>query len=173
MTRLSDFTATSLDGEEVDLSRYDGRVALVVNTASECGFTPQYEGLEALWRAYQDEGLVVLGFPSNQFGGQEPGDEDEIGQFCRARYGVSFPLFAKVEVNGAGAHPLWAWLTSGPDGVAAGDVEWNFTKFLLGRDGRVLGRYPSRTHPAELAEVIEAALAPAGDRSPEPRTARG
>lgn len=173
MTSLADFSATALSGERVDLARYAGQVALVVNTASECGFTRQYEGLEELWRTYRDGGLVVLGFPCNQFGGQEPGAEEEIAQFCTARFGVSFPLFAKVDVNGPGAHPLWAWLTSGPDGVPAGDVEWNFTKFLLGADGRVVGRYPSRTEPAELVEVIGTELARAGGTLPEPRTARG
>jgi glutathione peroxidase len=173
MTSLADFSATSLTGEEVDLARYDGQVTLVVNTASECGFTPQYEGLEQLWRSYRDQGLVVLGFPCNQFGGQEPGDEEEIAQFCTARFGVTFPLFAKVDVNGPDAHPLWAWLTSGPDGVPAGDVEWNFTKFLIGADGRVVGRYRSRTEPAELAEVIEEELARAGGTTREPQTAGG
>ncbi|WP_309126535.1 glutathione peroxidase, partial [Kocuria sp.] len=123
-----------------------------------CGFTPQYAGLEELWRTYRDQGLVVLGFPSNQFGAQEPGTEEEIGAFCSRNYGVSFPLFAKVDVNGAAAHPLWTWLREEKGGVLGDAVKWNFTKFLVGRDGQVIRRYAPTTTPAQLAPEVEAAL---------------
>lgn len=158
MTSLSDFTATSIEGEEVDLGRFEGKAVLVVNTASKCGFTPQYEGLEELWKAYEDEGLVVLGFPCDQFGHQEPGDEEEIQGFCTARFGVSFPLFAKVDVNGPGAHPLFAWLRREKRGVLGDRIKWNFTKFLIGRDGRPVARYGSTTKPESLRGDIERAL---------------
>jgi glutathione peroxidase len=159
MPTLSDFTATTLEGQEQSLSAYAGQVALVVNTASECGFTPQFAGLEELYERYAAEGLVVLGFPCNQFGGQEPGTEEEIGAFCQRNYGVSFPMFAKVDVNGDDAHPLFTWLKSEKRGVLGGAIKWNFTKFLVGRDGEVLGRYGSTTEPADIAADIEAALA--------------
>ncbi|MHC5559320.1 glutathione peroxidase [Kocuria sp. U4B] len=158
MTTLHDFTATTLDGREQALAEYAGQVVLVVNTASRCGFTPQYAGLEELWRTYRDQGLVVLGFPSNQFGAQEPGTEEEIGAFCSRNYGVSFPLFAKVDVNGAAAHPLWTWLREEKGGVLGDAVKWNFTKFLVGRDGQVIRRYAPTTTPAQLAPEVEAAL---------------
>ncbi|HST71762.1 glutathione peroxidase [Kocuria rosea] len=158
MTTLHDFTATTLDGREQALAEYAGQVVLVVNTASKCGFTPQYAGLEELWRTYRDQGLVVLGFPSNQFGAQEPGTEEEIGAFCSRNYGVSFPLFAKVDVNGAAAHPLWTWLREEKGGVLGDAVKWNFTKFLVGRDGQVIRRYAPTTTPAQLAPEVEAAL---------------
>ena len=158
MTTLHDFTATTLDGREQALAEYAGQVVLVVNTASKCGFTPQYAGLEELWRTYRDQGLVVLGFPSNQFGAQEPGTEEEIGAFCSRNYGVSFPLFAKVDVNGAAAHPLWTWLREEKGGVLGDAIKWNFTKFLVGRDGQVIRRYAPTTTPAQLAPEVEAAL---------------
>jgi glutathione peroxidase len=159
MTILSDFSATTLDGTPQDLSAYAGRVVLVVNTASQCGFTPQLAGLEELWQQYGDQGLVVLGFPCNQFGGQEPGDADEIGGFCQKNYGVSFPMFDKVDVNGDDAHPLFAWLRKEKSGLMGSKIKWNFTKFLVGRDGQVLKRYGSTTKPEKIAADIEAALA--------------
>lgn len=159
MTTLHDFTATTLDGREQPLSAYSGKVALVVNTASECGFTPQYAGLEQLWRDFKEDGLVVLGFPCDQFGGQEPGTEEEIADFCSRTYGVTFPLFAKTDVNGPDAHPLWTWLRTEKGGVLGDDIKWNFTKFLVGRDGTVIRRFAPRTSPAQLAGSIESALA--------------
>ena len=159
MTTLSDFTATTLTGEERSLSAYAGKVVLVVNTASKCGFTPQYAGLEKLYTELEGDGFVVLGFPCNQFGSQEPGSEDEIGDFCQANYGVSFPMFAKVDVNGPNAHPLFEWLKSEKKGVLGGRVKWNFTKFLVGRDGRVIERYAPNCEPADLADDVQAALA--------------
>lgn len=155
---LHDFTATTLDGREQSLEEYAGKVALVVNTASKCGLTPQYEGLEKLYEQYADEGLVVLGFPCNQFGGQEPGDAEEIGAFCQKNYGVSFPMFAKVDVNGENAHPVFQWLRREKGGVLGDKIKWNFTKFLVGRDGRVIKRYAPQTTPDKLVDDIEAAL---------------
>lgn len=155
-----DFVADDLDGRPQPLSQYAGKVLLVVNVASKCGFTPQYAGLEQLWRDYRDRGLVVLGFPCDQFGHQEPGDATEIRNFCSLTYEVDFPMFAKVEVNGAGAHPLWKWLKDEKGGLLGIDaIKWNFTKFLVGRDGRVLRRYPPTEKPEALAADIEAALA--------------
>ncbi len=159
MTRLSDFTATSLTGVDTPLSAYDGQVVLIVNTASKCGLTPQYEGLEELHRGLADDGLVVLGFPCDQFGHQEPGDEAEISDFCSLNYGVSFPMFAKIEVNGAGTHPLFAWLKKERPGLLGGSIKWNFTKFLVGRDGQVLDRFAPTTTPDQLADDVKAALA--------------
>lgn len=159
MTTLHDFTATTLDGREQPLSAYAGKVVLVVNTASRCGFTPQYEGLEQLWQNFREDGLVVLGFPCDQFGHQEPGTEEEIADFCLRNYGVTFPMFAKVDVNGPGAHPLWSWLREEKGGIMGDDIKWNFTKFLVGRDGRVIRRFAPRTAPAQLAGSIESALA--------------
>ncbi len=156
MTSLTDFSAAAIDGHAVDLSTYDGQVVLVVNTASKCGFTPQYQGLQALHDRYADRGFAVLGFPCDQFGHQEPGTEDEIAEFCEVNYGVTFPLFAKVEVKGEDAHPLFAWLTRDPNG---GDVDWNFNKFLVGRDGRLVRRFDTGTEPESLAADIEKALA--------------
>ncbi|GAA1974256.1 glutathione peroxidase [Terrabacter lapilli] len=158
MTVLHDFKATALDGREVSLADYAGDVVLVVNTASQCGFTPQLAGLEALHEAYRDRGFAVLGFPCNQFGGQEPGTEEEIGAFCRKNYGVTFPMFAKIDVNGSGEHPLYAWLKSEKGGLLGARIKWNFTKFLVGRDGTVLGRYTPNTDPADLAGDVEKAL---------------
>ena len=149
MTTLSDFTANTLTGEEQPLSAYDGNVVLVVNTASECGFTPQYQGLQELHTTYADDGFAVLGFPCNQFGGQEPGDAEEIGAFCEKNYGVTFPLFEKVDVNGDEAHPLFRWLREETSGLMGSAIKWNFTKFLVGRDGTVLKRYGSTTDARE------------------------
>ena len=155
-----DFQALSIDGRPADLSTQRGKVLLVVNTASACGFTPQFAGLEALWQRYRDRGLVVIGFPCNQFGAQDPGTNDEIGAFCERRYGVSFPMMAKVDVNGDGAHPLWQWLTQQAPGVLGSRaVKWNFTKFLVSRDGRVVQRYAPTQSPESLEHDIEAALA--------------
>jgi len=156
---LGDFKATTLNGEERSLSEYDGDVVLVVNTASKCGFTPQYAGLEELHRTYSEQGLRVLGFPCNQFGAQEPGSEEEIGEFCQKNYGVSFPMFAKVDVNGDHEHPLYTWLKSEKGGMLGSRIKWNFTKFLVGRDGTVIARYAPNTEPAELTGDIEKALA--------------
>jgi len=153
------FEAAGLDGGRTPLSEYRGKVLLVVNTASKCGFTPQYEGLEALWRKHRDEGFVVLGFPCNQFGAQEPGDAGEIASFCSLNYDVTFPMMAKIDVNGSAAHPLWAWLKSQKKGLLGSQaIKWNFTKFLVGRDGRVIGRFPPTTPPQALESAIEAAL---------------
>ena len=159
MPTLSDFSATTLAGDDQSLATYQGQVALVVNTASECGFTPQFAGLEELYEGYADQGLVVLGFPCNQFGGQEPGDEAEIGEFCQRNYGVTFPMFAKIDVNGPDAHPLYQWLKSQEGGQPGDPIEWNFTKFLVGRDGRVVKRYGSAITPDAIAQDIDAALA--------------
>lgn len=156
---LSDFDAVTIDGQAAPLSAYVGQVVLVVNTASRCGFTPQFAGLEELWQRYRERGLVILGFPSNEFGGQDPGSNDEIASFCQLNYGVSFPMMAKVKVNGGDAHPLWQWLTTEARGVLGTQaVKWNFTKFLVGRDGRVLKRFAPTDSPASLAADIEKAL---------------
>lgn len=156
---LADFQAITIDGKDQDLGSYLGDVVLVVNTASACGFTPQYEGLQKLYDTYGDRGFVVLGFPCDQFGHQEPGTEEEIAGFCQKNYGVSFPMFAKVEVNGDGAHPLYQWLKDEKRGLLGGAIKWNFTKFLLGRDGTVLARFGSSKAPADLTDDIEKALA--------------
>ena len=158
MTRLHDFTATSLTGQDIDLSRYEGKAVLVVNTASKCGFTPQYEGLEKLYEEYADQGLVVLGFPCDQFRHQEPGDEAEIAEFCQRNYGVTFPMFAKIDVNGSNAHPLYRWLRQAKGGRLGDRIKWNFTKFLVGPDGDVVDRYASTTKPEKLRGDIEAVL---------------
>jgi glutathione peroxidase len=155
-----DFQATALDGNPVDLGQYRGKVLLIVNTASRCGFTPQYQGLELLYRRYQDQGVEVLGFPCNQFGSQEPGTDAEIGQFCEKNYGVSFPMFAKVDVNGDQAHPLFRHLKSEAPGVLGTEgIKWNFTKFLIGRDGKVVHRYAPQTKPEDIAEDVDRLLA--------------
>ena len=159
MTALADFSALSLEGREVDLGDYAGQVVLVVNTASQCGFTPQYAGLQELHDSYADQGFAVLGFPCDQFGNQEPGGEDEIAAFCERNFGVSFPMFAKVEVNGDDAHPLYQWLRSEKGGLLGSKVKWNFTKFLVGRDGQVIERYAPQTPPDKLTVDIEKALA--------------
>ena len=155
MTGIYDFSAKALDGSDVNLSDYKGRVLLIVNTASKCGFTPQYSGLESLYRKFAPQGLTVLGFPCDQFGHQEPGDETEIKNFCSTKYDVSFPMFAKVEVNGAHAHPLWAYLKHEKSGLLGGAIKWNFTKFLVARDGTVTGRYAPTTTPDGLAPEVE------------------
>ena len=155
---LADFEASLLDGSEKDLSDYLGQVVLVVNTASKCGFTPQYKGLQALYEEFRDRGFVVLGFPCDQFAHQEPGTDEEIGAFCERNFGVEFPLFSKIEVNGAGAHPLYDWLKSEKSGVLGGRIKWNFTKFLVGRDGQVISRHAPTTKPESLRSDIEAAL---------------
>lgn len=158
-TTLYDIPIERLQGESTTLAEHRGQVLLVVNTASACGLTPQYEGLEALQRQYAERGFTVLGFPSNQFGAQEPGTAEEIATFCATKYDVSFPLFAKTDVNGPGAHPLFAWLKShapGPEGAA--DIRWNFGKFLVGRDGNVIARYDPKTAPDALGADIERAL---------------
>jgi glutathione peroxidase len=160
MTTAYDFSANDIDGVQQDLAQYAGKVLLIVNVASKCGFTPQYTGLEKLWQDYRERGLVVMGFPCDQFGHQEPGDEAEIRNFCTLTYEVDFPMFAKVDVNGAGAHPLWKWLKDEKGGFLGIDaIKWNFSKFLVGRDGRVLKRYAPTDTPASLAADIEAALA--------------
>jgi glutathione peroxidase len=156
---LADFHATTIEGKDQELASYLGDVVLVVNTASACGFTPQYEGLQKLYDTYGDRGFVVLGFPCDQFGHQEPGTEEEIAGFCQKNYGVTFPMFAKVDVNGSDAHPLFEWLKDEKRGLLGGAIKWNFTKFLLGRDGTVVNRYGSTKEPAALAEDIEKALA--------------
>ena len=160
MTTVYDFEARQIDGKTVPLKKFKGQVLLIVNTASACGYTPQFAGLEELHKAYGGRGLVVLGFPCNQFGAQDPGSDGEIAQFCQLNYGVSFPMMAKVEVNGVGADPLFQWLTQEAPGLLGSTaVKWNFTKFLIGKDGQVIGRYAPQTAPAELAKDIEAALA--------------
>jgi glutathione peroxidase len=157
---IFDYSATGIEGEPIDLVRYKGQVLLIVNTASACGFTPQYQGLEKLWRRFRDQGVAVLGFPCNQFGGQEPGDEAAIAAFCEQNYGVSFPLFAKIDVNGADAHPLFAQLKKDAPGLLGTEaVKWNFTKFLVGKDGTVVKRFAPSTKPEELAGAIENLLA--------------
>ncbi|WP_148616454.1 glutathione peroxidase [Nocardioides rubriscoriae] len=158
MTSLQDFSATTLDGQPVDLSAYAGKVVLVVNTASQCGFTPQYEGLQKLWETYGEQGFVILGFPCDQFGHQEPGDEAAIGAFCQKNYGVTFPMMSKIEVNGDGAHPLYQWLRKEKGGLLGGKIKWNFTKYLVGKDGQVIDRYAPTTKPEKISGDIEKAL---------------
>ncbi|MDP2264808.1 MAG: glutathione peroxidase [Hydrogenophaga sp.] len=160
MPSIYDFEAQSIDGRPVALSQFRGQVLLIVNTASACGFTPQFGGLEKLHQRYADKGLVVLGFPCNQFGSQDPGSNEEIGAFCQKNYGVSFPMMAKVDVNGGAAHPLYQWLTAEAPGLLGSKaIKWNFTKFLVGKDGRVLRRYAPQDAPEKLSKDIEAALA--------------
>ncbi|WP_369349440.1 glutathione peroxidase [Stenotrophomonas sp. JAG2] len=159
MTTAFDFPFVDLSGQPQALAQYQGKVLLLVNVASKCGFTPQYEGLEALWREFGPRGLVVIGFPCDQFGHQEPGDAAQIGEFCSLTYGVSFPMSDKVEVNGDGADPLWQWLKREKAGVlGTRGIKWNFSKFLVGREGQVLGRYAPTDTPASLRGDIEAAL---------------
>ena len=160
MTTIYDFEAGLLDGTPQKLDAYRGQVLLVVNVASKCGFTPQYEGLEALYRGHRDQGFAVLGFPCNQFGHQEPGDADEIRNFCTTKYDVTFPLFAKIDVNGANAHPLYRYLKQAAPGVLGSEaIKWNFTKFLVDREGKVLRRYASTDTPEMLDEHIRPLLA--------------
>ena len=160
MASVHDFEAQQIDGSVVPLSRFRGQPLLIVNTASACGFTPQFAGLQELHRTYGPRGLVVLGFPCNQFGQQDPGSNAEIAQFCQVNYGVDFPMMAKVDVNGPQAHPLYRWLTTEAPGLLGSKaIKWNFTKFLVGKDGRVIRRYAPQDAPAKLAKDIEAALA--------------
>lgn len=154
-----DTQVTTIGGETQTLRSYEGKVLLIVNVASECGFTSQYKGLEALYNQYKDRGLVVLGFPCNQFGGQEPGTEDAIAEFCELKFGVTFPMYAKVDVNGEAAHPLFQQLKAGATGVLGTEaIKWNFTKFLVGRDGQIADRYASATTPEAMAKDIEPLL---------------
>lgn len=160
MNTVYDFEALQINGQSVPLSQFKGKVMLIVNTASACGFTPQFAGLEALHQTYGPQGLVVLGFPCNQFGAQDAGSNAEIAEFCQLNYGVSFPMMAKIEVNGTGAHPLYQWLCAEAPGLLGSkSIKWNFTKFLVGKDGAVLKRYAPTDTPASLAHDIEAALA--------------
>ena len=155
-----DFSAPSLAGKPADLAAVKGKVLLIVNTASQCGFTPQYKGLQALYEKYREQGFEVLGFPCNQFGAQEPGEADDIAKFCDMTYGVTFPMFGKVDVNGAQAHPLFTYLKNKAPGIlGTKDIKWNFTKFLVGRDGTVIDRYAPTTRPDAISGDIEKALA--------------
>lgn len=158
MTRFHQLTATSLRGQPVSMADYEGKLVLVVNTASHCGFTPQYAGLEALYKKYAAQGLVVLGFPCNQFGKQEPGGADDIAQTCHINYGVSFPVFEKVAVNGSASHPVFRYLKSELPGLLGGRIMWNFTKFLIGRDGKPLKRFAPFTTPEKMEATIRDAL---------------
>lgn len=159
MTTAYDFSAIDIDGHDKSLTDYEGKVLLMVNVASKCGFTPQYTGLQTLWEKYRDRGLVVMGFPCDQFGHQEPGNEAEIMNFCSLTYDVDFPMFSKIDVNGANAHPLWKWLKEEKSGLLGiGAIKWNFSKFLVGRDGKVIKRYAPTDTPESIAKDIEAAL---------------
>jgi glutathione peroxidase len=158
MASIYDFSATSLAGEDTPLKRFEGSVLLIVNTASACGFTPQYKGLEALQQSFGARGFSVLGFPCNQFGRQEPGSAAEIGQFCSSNYAVSFPMFDKIDVNGDNAHPLYQYLKGEKSGLLGSAIKWNFTKFLIDRSGKVVGRYAPTTTPEALTKDIEALL---------------
>ncbi|MFC5520306.1 glutathione peroxidase [Polaromonas jejuensis] len=160
MSTVYDFEARQINGKDIPLSEFKGKVMLIVNTASQCGFTPQFGGLETLHKTYADKGLAVLGFPCNQFGSQDPGNDDEISAFCQVNYGVSFPMMSKIEVNGPTAHPLYKWLTAEAPGLLGSKgIKWNFTKFLVGKDGQVIKRYAPLDKPADLTKDIEAALA--------------
>ena len=155
-----DFEARQIDGQNIALSEFRGKVMLIVNTASQCGFTPQFGGLEELHKTYSDQGLAVLGFPCNQFGAQDPGTDSDIASFCQVNYGVSFPMMSKIDVNGPTAHPLYQWLSAEAPGLLGSKaIKWNFTKFLVGKDGKVIKRYAPLDKPADLAKDIEAALA--------------
>jgi glutathione peroxidase len=158
MAGIYDFTAKSLAGEDVPLKRYEGQVLLIVNTASACGFTPQYKGLEALHKALHARGFAVLGFPCNQFGSQEPGDARQIEQFCASNYAITFPMFAKIEVNGGNAHPLYQYLKNQKSGLLGASIKWNFTKFLIDRSGKVVARHAPTASPEGLTREIEALL---------------
>ena len=158
MVSIYDFNAKSLAGEDTPLKRFEGQVLLIVNTASACGFTPQYKGLEALQQAYGSRGFSVLGFPCNQFGRQEPGDAAQIGAFCATNYAVSFPMFDKIDVNGSSAHPLYEYLRGEKSGLLGSSIKWNFTKFLIDRSGKVVARHAPTTTPQALTREIEALL---------------
>ncbi len=153
-----DYSALSISGKEINMSEYRGKVVLVVNTASKCGFTPQYEGLQKLYTEYKDKGLEILGFPCNQFGGQEPGENEAIADFCKINYGVSFTMFAKIKVNGKEAHPLYQFLKEEQKGLLGNRIKWNFTKFLIDKEGNVVGRFASQVKPEKLEEEIEKLL---------------
>lgn len=156
MAEIYDFEARALNGDTVDLADYRGKVLLIVNVASKCGFTPQYSGLEDLYNQHKEQGFEILGFPSNQFGAQEPGDEEEIATFCSTTYGVSFPMFEKIDVNGADAHPLYKWIKGQKKGLAGTrDIKWNFTKFLVNRDGEVVQRFGPQDKPEAIAKHVE------------------
>jgi glutathione peroxidase len=156
---IYDFSATAIEGTPVPLSTYKDKVLLIVNTASQCGFTPQYQGLQALHNKYAQQGLVILGFPCNQFGQQEPGSSDDIKSFCETRFGVTFPLFEKIEVNGSNAHPLYQYLTKSVPGIFGTEgIKWNFTKFLVDRNGKVIKRYPPTAKPEDLEKDIQGLL---------------
>lgn len=159
MRTIYDFTTESMDGTSQAFSDYKDKVLLIVNTASKCGFTPQFEGLEELYQQYKEQGLVVIGFPCNQFGSQDPGTNDEIGAFCQKNYGVSFPMMAKVDVNGADAHPIFTWLKDQKGGLLTDGIKWNFTKFLIDSSGQVIDRYAPTTKPEAIKADIEQALA--------------
>ena len=160
MSTVYDFEARQIDGKDIALSAFRGKVMLIVNTASACGFTPQFGGLEELHKSYGGKGLAVLGFPCNQFGAQDPGQDSEISTFCQVNYGVSFPMMSKIDVNGAAAHPLYKWLSAEAPGLLGSKaIKWNFTKFLVGKDGQVIKRYAPLDKPADMAKDIEAALA--------------
>ncbi|SFU74614.1 glutathione peroxidase [Polaromonas sp. YR568] len=160
MSTVYDFHALQINGKDISLSEFKGKVMLIVNTASKCGFTPQFAGLEELYKQYAGKGLAVLGFPSNQFLSQDPGSDDQIAEFCQVNYGVSFPMMSKIDVNGPSAHPLYQWLAAEAPGLLGiKSIKWNFTKFLVGKDGKVIRRYAPSDKPADLAKDIEAALA--------------
>jgi len=158
MPGIYDFTAKSLAGDEVPLKRFEGQVLLIVNTASACGFTPQYRGLQELHQALSPRGFAVLGFPCNQFGAQEPGDAKQIGEFCTSNYAITFPMFAKIDVNGASAHPLYDYLKRAKSGLLGPSIKWNFTKFLVDRSGEVVARHAPTARPEALRKEIEALL---------------
>lgn len=159
MSDIYQFTANTIKGEQVSLADYRGKVVLIVNTASQCGLTPQFEGLEKLYEKYRDRGLVILGFPCNQFGHQDPGSHSEIEQFCQMNYGVTFPMFEKIDVNGPSTHPLFIYLKKAAPGIFGSEkIKWNFTKFLINRDGEVIGRFAPATKPAKIEKAIASSL---------------
>ena len=158
MTSIYQFEAELLDGKNKSFADYEGKVLLIVNTASKCGFTPQFSGLEKLYEKYKDQGFEVLGFPCNQFGGQDPGSNEQIGAYCQKNYGVNFPMFAKVDVKGPEAHILFRYLTNNSKGILGNGIKWNFTKFLIGRDGKILNRFAPTTKPEDLESEVAAAL---------------
>lgn len=158
MSSIYDFTAEKLEGGEQAFADFTGKVLLIVNTASKCGFTPQFEGLEKIYQQYHAQGFAVVGFPCNQFGSQDPGSAEEIGAFCQRNYGVSFPMMAKIDVRGSAAHPLYQYLTKETKGFLGDGIKWNFTKFLIGKNGEVLNRYAPKTKPEKIASDIEKAL---------------
>ena len=159
MTNIYQFEAELLDGKNKSFADYEGKVLLIVNTASKCGFTPQFAGLEKLYEKYKDQGLEVLGFPCNQFGGQDPGSNDQIGAYCQKNYGVTFPMFSKVDVKGPESHILFRYLTNNSKGILGNGIKWNFTKFLIGKDGKVVNRFAPTTKPEDLENEVQAALA--------------